>query len=273
MLLFVVLANEDNTIVTMMTSHNSTSFNLSESAYVDVRLDSNETGMAVFHATRPVRLQQSVEGTFPNNDVPWSQTMRLMVPHTGEHTNRYLFYIDVSNRSRLFHLFFNSEDISDGLLLDGRAVNLTAGSNISDGARRWQSMAFKVTLSRGVHVLRHPHAVFAAMTSDGVFLPERYGSTAPPPIADTSATNAVAYVAESANQDDGINLHAAGGFPSGGDKTGITRTVVAVIVSLSSAVFLVVVCILGFLAAELLCRSDNFNHAKVTPFLDSPPHD
>ena len=256
-----------------MTSHNTTYFRLSGGAYVDVRLPGEETDVAIFNATSDVHLQQLVAGHLPDTNSLFRRTVLLNVPHTDEYSNRYTFYIDKSNQSRRFHVVFFS-DVSEGLMLDGRPVIAIARSNITDGTQTWQYVAFRATMSRGVHVLHHTNASFGAMTSDDVIL----GTTPHPlstshkPSTETSATHPVAYVAESDNNDDVINLHAAGGYSSG-DKTGITRTVVAVIVSLSSAVFLVVVCILGFLAAEFIGRPDNFTHAKVTPFLDSPPHD
>lgn len=47
----------------------------------------------------------------------------------------------------------------------------------------------------------------------------------------------------------------------------LSSSVIAVIVSLSSAVFFVIACIVGFLAAEVLCRAKSYRTSKVTPFI------
>ena len=269
----IVSADEDDTVVTMMTSRNSTTFNLSEGGFVDVRLSGGgENDMSAFSATRRVHLQQFVEAGSANKQYPWRQTLRLTVPHIGEYTKRQAFYIDDSNnRSYVFHVTFYS-GAADGLTLDGSAIT-TASRHFSDGTRNWQYAVFNATLSRGVHILGHKSGIFGAVMSDGVVARTTteqpvYMSTATPG-TDTTVAGAVAYP----SKDDNINLHVAGDRPPS-DNTGITRTVIAVIVSLSSAVFLVVVCILGFLAAECFGRSERFGRAKVTPWLgDSPPHD
>ena len=266
----IVSADENDTIVTMKTSRNVTDFKLSEGDFVDVRLGGGENDLSEFNATRRVHLQQFVPGS-SSKDNPWRQTIRLIVPHIGEYTKQQTFHIDDSNnRSYVFHVTF-SGTAHHGLTLDGVAIN-TASRHFSGGALNWQYVVFEETLSRGVHILMHPLAIFGAVMSDGVVVVRTtdqsvYTSTTPG--NETTVAPAVAYP----SKDDSIILHAAGSRPPT-DNTGITRTVIAVIVSLSSAVFLVVVCLLGFLAVECFGRSERFGRAKVTPFLgDSPPHE
>lgn len=52
-----------------------------------------------------------------------------------------------------------------------------------------------------------------------------------------------------------------------GDGSGIPPAVLAVIISLSAAVFFVIVCIVGFIIAEYACRREGgFRQTKVAPF-------
>ena len=51
------------------------------------------------------------------------------------------------------------------------------------------------------------------------------------------------------------------------DTSGLSTTVIALITSLASAIFLVIFCIIGFFLAEFVCRRENFTRSKVTPYL------
>ena len=52
------------------------------------------------------------------------------------------------------------------------------------------------------------------------------------------------------------------------NDAGLDTTVIAVIVSLASALILVVVCVLGFLMAEFVCRRDLFSSVRISPYVD-----
>ena len=53
------------------------------------------------------------------------------------------------------------------------------------------------------------------------------------------------------------------------DDGGLSETVVAVIVSLASAIFLVIACILAFVLHEVVCKPKCYKNNKVAPYLDS----
>ena len=61
-----------------------------------------------------------------------------------------------------------------------------------------------------------------------------------------------------------INFHQTSGWPST-KTTGISFTVIALITSLASAIFLVIICIMEFLVAKFVCRRENFIRAKISP--------
>ena len=65
-----------------------------------------------------------------------------------------------------------------------------------------------------------------------------------------------------------INFHQTSSAVWPGTKTtGLSSTVIALITSLASAIFLVIFCIMGFLVAEFVCRRENFTRAKVSPYV------
>ena len=156
-----------------------------------------------------------------------------------------------------------TSNLTDGVLLDGKGILDSANISDSGVLPNWTVIdtnsnknysAIQFSVDGGLHNLSHHF-------SNAFFVATSYGYPLGMRLLDLpSVRNDIQYIIDKKPQSSNEGT-------SEEDNT-ITSFTIAVIVSLCSGVFFVIVCIVGFIIAEFVCNSKEpfFGRGKVAPF-------
>ena len=222
-----------------------------------------------------------------NNNSSDCASFMLMVPPMEQQENQYLFSTLNTTEKQNVNLVISS-NLTDGVLLDGEPIlgcaNATeddrAGGGDSAGGPIWTTIdahaevnysAIQFSVDGGLHNLSHesPQVLFSA-TSYGYPLGMKLLDL---PVVGVAGGGGYQYVPAgkvsggSPGEEEEYLSRRYRGNSAGGD--GLSSSVIAVIVSLCSGVFFVIVCIVGFVIAEFFCNGKEpsiFSRAKIAPF-------
>ena len=286
MIVVYISASQNETGVKVKKRGGCEQFNLSESEHAEVNVSHND--FINIEASKPVMvLQYLITQISPSRSR--ADSFMLLVPPMEQREHQYVFStVDTMGRQNVNLVI--SAAMRNGLLLDGELiVNASSHLILIEGFHANYS-AVRLSVNGGRHNLSHysQGALFAAMSygyplgmrmQDLAALEESQKSSTPhrratstlsvqKPLKTTPAPATVKIITNKAavNRDKGINEAMAQPNSYTSADQSISPTVIAVIVSLSAAVFFVIVCIVGFLVAEFVCRREGgFRTAKVAP--------
>lgn len=257
-------------------------------------------------ANKPVFVLQYLPADVSTSSHP-PQSFMLTVPPSERSQKQYLFSI-VSSTQQTVTVVVNSTHRDSVLLDGQHitlTLNTTSVSWVSIEGASADYSAIQLPVHSGVHNLTHaqytPDTVFTAISPSN-HLGMRLKNKPPPYVISHDTGNDVSHQGENivisdtddktvikqannaggsdvdtkstdyrvkivAKEDQEVNFHETDSY-SDNNGQGLSSTVIAVIVSLATAVFFVVACIVGFLAAEFVCRRENFPSAKVSPYIE-----
>ena len=239
-------------------------FNLDESEHKEFNLSSDD--YICIEASQPVLVIRYLQSLRRVGNIRVDTYMSI-VPPLEQYPGHYVFSTVDTPGEQYVNVVIKSTN-KDGLLLDQQPLNVTQGWKDIRSFQLSYS-ALQVPVDSGLHNVSHVTSEsFSAIAYShplGMRLDTIYDSE-----------QQVLY--ETTNT--GLE-GAAGGGGGGGEKEihtnyqdvfipqgpGISSTVIAIIVSLCVAVFMVIVCILGFIVAELFGRREEFRNAKIMPFV------
>lgn len=283
--LFAACNNE--TSVEVRSKLTTSTFRLSESQHAEFNLTGED--FISIEANKPVLVLQFLTVEEQNNNTHCDSFM-LLVPPMEQREGQYIFSTVEIDGPQTVNLVITSS-MREGLLLDGEPIFNTSSHWISIESSANYS-AIQLAVNGGFHNLSHysADALFAAMcygyplgmglkdlpstsfesnSSDTVpshhpestdFITEKmeYITTTHVPI--------IHYEVHEDSKGSPVEIHQHYIHPR---SRGVSHTMIAVIVSLCSAIFFVIACILGFLVAECVCRRDEtFRSAKVVPLVN-----
>lgn len=215
-------------------------------------------------------------------------TFMLMVPPMEQRESQYLFSVLTSTGKQSVNLVITSV-LREGLILDGKDLlaNASGGSANEEASLNWTVIdtstdvsysAIQLSVDPGLHNLSHLNAsaLFAAMS---------YGYPLGMRLLELPVVDTVQYRISTHNGSE-LVLNYTLGDPDGDtpprdlrdpyfkekyentESGGISSSLIAVVISLCSGVLLVIVCIVGFVLAELVCNGKEpnlFTRPKVAP--------
>ena len=202
----------------------------------------------------------------------------LMVPPMEQQEHQYLFSTLNVTWKQNVNLVISS-NLTEGVLLDGEAI-LNSGNvtdykelpswTVIDTHSEINYSAIQFSVDGGLHNLSHhyPDAVFAATSSDGHALGMLQKILYEVHV-EYSTNNNGTYQLNSENADSDEEDYLKKKYQHRPRDEGLSHSVIAVIVSLCSGIFFVIVCIVGFIIAEFFCNGKEpsiFTRAKITPF-------
>ena len=250
------------------------SYRLHESQHIEVNVAKGD--YISIEADKPVLVLQYV---VPNviqggkNCYNSCGSFMLMVPPMEQQEHQYLFSTLNVTWKQNVNLVISS-NLTDGVLLDGEAIlnyiNVTNYEKVPswtviDTHSEVNYSAIQFSVDGGLHNLSHhyPDALFAATSSDGHALGMRLH------ILDVhkTSTSKTSYETTGDNPDEEDDLIKK--YQHKSRDQGLSHSVIAVIVSLCSGIFFVIVCIVGFIIAEFFCNGKEpsiFTRAKIAPF-------
>ena len=289
-----ISAQQNATKVKVKKKLENMEYNLNKSRHAQVNVSKQD--YISIEADKPVLVLQYLVTHVIQGDcgVDCGSSM-LMVPPMEQGNHQYLFSTTNSAGKQNVNLVITSS-LRDGLLLDGKDilsfVNLSSAEPIPnwtviDSHSNVNYSAIQVSLNPGLHNLSHP-------SSNGLFAATSNGHPLGMKLLDLpSLSDSVRYqtVTESVHiAQEGKSLHDSKALPTAKVEhskshdeinkaflpppqdiisQGLSPAVIAVIISLSTAVFFVIACIVGFIVVEFTCHNGEQSFIlspKVAPY-------
>ena len=275
MIWFYFLAKHNETRVNIQQKFIIKSYDLNESEHVQVNVGKGDY-ISIEADNSVLVLQYVVPNVIPEKDCKINcGSFMLLVPPMEQQEDQYLFSTLNAAGKQNVNLVITS-NLTDGVLLDGQ--DILDSANISDSGvlPNWTLIdtssnvnysAIQFSVDGGLHNLSH-HSSYA------LFVATSYGYPLGMRLQILQLNNSLnrndIFITENPERSNELdNLQEKYQEKEKDEDKRLKSSTIAVIVSLCSGVFFVIVCIVGFVIAEFVCNSKEpslFSRGKVAPF-------